>query len=174
MLPLCTLILQVIAFLDTGAGKTFVSVLLIRHRMREQRRLAAAAAAAAAAESAAEAAAAPPDAPVDEAAAAAPDQKEAVASSAAESEAPASPGTACNDASMDAPDVIPVHDPSGGHAHRVAVFLAPKVCGRMSAAWRRVVGTSKTGMGAVHAHACGRGCAGGQWSWRHDSTPTQS
>ncbi|KAL4418837.1 hypothetical protein ABPG77_001500 [Micractinium sp. CCAP 211/92] len=38
-----------IAFLDTGAGKTFVSVLLIRHRLAEQRRLAAVASAAAAA-----------------------------------------------------------------------------------------------------------------------------
>ena len=27
----------------------------------------------------------------------------------------------------DAPDVMPVHDPAGGHSHRVAVFLAPKV-----------------------------------------------
>lgn len=44
----CICLVQVIAFLDTGAGKTFVSVLLIRHRMAEQRRLAAAAAAASA------------------------------------------------------------------------------------------------------------------------------
>jgi hypothetical protein len=40
---------QVIAFLDTGAGKTFVAVLLIRHCMAEQRRQAALAAATAAA-----------------------------------------------------------------------------------------------------------------------------
>lgn len=39
---------QVIAFLDTGAGKTFVAVLLIRHRMAEARRAAAEAASAAA------------------------------------------------------------------------------------------------------------------------------
>lgn len=38
--------MQVIAFLDTGSGKTFVSVLLIRHCLAQERSTAAAAAAA--------------------------------------------------------------------------------------------------------------------------------
>ena len=127
---------QVIAFLDTGAGKTFVSVLLIRHRMREQRRLAAAAAAAAAAEAASEAAAAGKDGSAGTAAAsaspAAPDTAGAEAPPGREPvlgrSKPAAESAPADDAGMgEAPDVMPVHDPAGGHSHRVAVFLAPKV-----------------------------------------------
>lgn len=97
--PSC--LLQVIAFLDTGAGKTFVSVLLIRHRLAEQRRLAAAAAAEAGAAAAAAAAAAPASAAD-------------VAGGTAAAAAPTVP----------APDVA--RTPPAPQ-HRVAVFLAPKV-----------------------------------------------
>lgn len=98
----CTSCRQVIAFLDTGAGKTFVAVLLVRHCMAEQRRQAALAAAAAAAAENTQ-----PMPPVSDGA-----------------QAPTAPAVGASAAAADAAAGLP-----GGAAggHRVAVFLAPKV-----------------------------------------------
>ncbi|KAL4860046.1 Endoribonuclease Dicer 1 [Chlorella vulgaris] len=91
---------NVIAFLDTGAGKTFVAVLLIRHCIAKERRVEAAAAANAAA-------AAAPARPLAPACAARDAPRKAVGAGAARCAAAATVAEAA--------------------PHRVAVFLAPKV-----------------------------------------------
>lgn len=125
---------QVIAFLDTGAGKTFVSVLLIRHRLAEQRRLAAVASAAAAAAAKQSAAAVQPAADW-----AVEQQGLLGAGHPGWEGSPETPGCSGRAPSVIAsqaqaniaedPIVGPAADPAGAALpqHRVAVFLAPKV-----------------------------------------------